>query len=159
MKRIVSIIGQSDSTAEQDAQAYELGRLIARSGYAIVCGGKGGVMGAAARGASDEGGLCIGLLPGDDQDGANGFLALAIPTGLGHARNLLVARAGQVVVAIGGGYGTLSEIAFALTMGKLVIGIGTWSAVSHSDVDAEVISVHSPGEAMEHIDSFFSNLS
>ncbi|MGD2058294.1 MAG: TIGR00725 family protein [Anaerolineales bacterium] len=157
MKRIVSIIGQSDSTAEQDAQAYELGRLISKSGYAIVCGGKGGVMEAVARGAHEEGGLCIGILPGNDPDAGNRYLTLAIPTGLGHARNLLVARAGEVVVALGGAYGTLSEIAFALTMGKVVIGIDTWSAASHSGISAEVIAVESPGEAMALIKKTLSN--
>lgn len=149
--KVVSVIGQSNSTPAQDAQAYELGKLLSEKGCAIVCGGKGGVMQAVARGAAENGGLCIGLLPGHDRSEGNPFLTMGIPTGLGHARNMLVVRAGDVVVAIGGGYGTLSEIAFALTMGKVVIGIDSWSAVSHAGVPAEVIAVGSPDEAMQYI--------
>jgi uncharacterized protein (TIGR00725 family) len=159
MKKIISVIGQSDSTSEQEALAYDLGKLISEAGYAIVCGGKGGVMQAVARGASETGGLCIGLLPGNDQSEGNPYLTLGIPTGLGHARNMLVTRAAEVVVAIGGGYGTLSEIAFALTIGKVVIGIGTWTAASHAGVSAEVISVNTPEEAMVHIRTVFDDLS
>jgi uncharacterized protein (TIGR00725 family) len=157
MKRIVSVIGQSSSNTKQDEQAYELGKLLADAGYAIVCGGRGGVMEAVARGAAENGGLCVGLLPGHDRMEANRHLSVAIPTGLGHARNLLVSQAGDIVVAIGGGYGTLSEIAFALTMGKVVIGINTWKAVSHAGVPAEVIAVKSPQEAVEHINKILAN--
>lgn len=157
MKRIVSVIGQSRSSNAQSEQAYELGKLLADAGYAIVCGGKGGVMEAVARGAEEKGGLCVGLLPGQDRMEANRHLTMAIPTGLGHARNLLVSQAGDVVVAIGGGYGTLSEIAFALTMGKAVIGINTWKAVSHAGVPAEVIEVETPQEAFEYINKILAN--
>jgi uncharacterized protein (TIGR00725 family) len=157
MKRIVSVIGQSRSSNAQSEQAYELGKLLADAGYAIVCGGKGGVMEAVARGAEEKGGLCVGLLPGQDRMEANRHLTMAIPTGLGHARNLLVSQAGEVVVAIGGGYGTLSEIAFALTMGKTVIGINTWKAVSHAGVPAEVIEVETPQEALEYINKILAN--
>ncbi len=156
-KKVVSVIGQSRSTPEQDAQAHELGKRISESGYVIVCGGKGGVMQAVARGAAESGGMCIGLLPGYDRSEGNPFLTMGIPTGLGHARNMLVVRAGDIVVAIGGGYGTLSEIAFALTMGKVVIGLNSWTAVSHAGVPAEVLAVRSADQAMKYINKHLSD--
>lgn len=152
MTKIVSVIGQSKCSVEQDTTAYQLGRLLSAAGYAIVCGGTGGVMEAVARGASEAGGMCVGLLPGADSREGNRYLTLAIPTGLGHARNLLVVRAGVALVAIGGGYGTLSEIAFALTIGKTVIGLDTWSASSHQGVPADVIAVGTPEEALQRIE-------
>ena len=109
-----------------------------------------------ARGVAESEGLCIGLLPGHDQMEANRFLSVAIPTGLGHARNYLVVQAGQVVVAVGGGYGTLSEIAFALTMGKTVIGINTWKATSGSGIGAEIIAVQSAREAVEKVNKILT---
>ena len=92
----------------------------------LVCGGLGGVMEAACRGASEAGGVSIGILPGSDRGAANRFVEVAIPTGLGEARNAFVVRSADAVVAVGGGYGTLSEIAFALKAGKPVIGLGSW---------------------------------
>jgi uncharacterized protein (TIGR00725 family) len=92
----------------------------------VVCGGLGGVMEAACRGAKDAGGMTIGILPGTDRSAANPYVDVAIPTGLGEARNALVVRAADAVIAIGGGYGTLSEVAFALKAGKRVVGLGTW---------------------------------
>jgi uncharacterized protein (TIGR00725 family) len=92
----------------------------------VVCGGLGGVMEAACRGAKGAGGTTIGILPGVDRSAANPFVDVAIPTGLGEARNALVVRAADALIAVGGGYGTLSEIAFALKAGKRVAGIGTW---------------------------------
>jgi uncharacterized protein (TIGR00725 family) len=156
MKKLVSVIGQGTSSERQDLQAFELGKMLSQAGYSIVCGGKGGVMEAVARGAAETGGLCIGLLPGHDQMEANRYISVAIPTGLGHARNYLVVQAGEVVVAVGGGYGTLSEIAFALTMGKTVIGINTWKAISGSGIEAEIIAVQSVSEAVEMVDNFFA---
>jgi uncharacterized protein (TIGR00725 family) len=155
-KKIVSVIGQSSSTPEQDAQAVELGKLIAEAGHVIVCGGMGGVMQAVAKGAAEHNGICIGLLPGDDQAEGNPFISVGIPTGLGHARNMLVVRAGDIIVAIGGSYGTLSEIAFALTMGKVVIGLDSWSARSHAGVPAEILAVKTAKEAMDYINKHFS---
>ena len=106
--------------------AEEVGRLIARAGAALVCGGMGGVMEAACRGAKSEGGLTIGILPGPDRGGANSCVDIAIATGLGEARNLAIIRTSDVLVAVGGSYGTLSEIGFALKMGKRVVGLRTW---------------------------------
>ena len=92
----------------------------------LVCGGLGGVMEAACRGARSRGGETVGLLPGEDREAANGWVRLAIPTGLGEGRNLLVVRAADGVVAVGGGWGTPSEIALALRAGRPVVGLGTW---------------------------------
>jgi uncharacterized protein (TIGR00725 family) len=103
-----------------------VGRLLAQRGAVLVCGGLGGTMEAACRGAKQAGGTTVGLLPGGSRSDANPFVDVAIPTGLGEARNALVVRAADVVVAVGGGYGTLSEIALALKAGKRVVGLGSW---------------------------------
>jgi uncharacterized protein (TIGR00725 family) len=100
--------------------------LIASRGALLVCGGLGGVMEAACRGAREAGGTTVGLLPGTERSDANPYVSVALPTGLGEGRNALVVRAADAVVAIGGGYGTLSEIALALRGGKPVIGLDTW---------------------------------
>jgi uncharacterized protein (TIGR00725 family) len=99
---------------------------LARRGAVLVCGGLGGVMEAACRGARSEGGVAVGILPGSDRRSANEFVSVAIPTGLGEARNALVVRAADVLIAVGGGYGTLSEVALALKSGRRVVGLGTW---------------------------------
>lgn len=122
----VGVIGPSESTAEHLVQAEEVGAEVAAAGAILVCGGLGGVMEAACRGAAGAGGLTVGLLPGDDRSAANVWVSVALPTGLGEARNVLLVRAAHAVVAIGGGWGTLSEIALALRAGKPVVGLGTW---------------------------------
>jgi uncharacterized protein (TIGR00725 family) len=108
------------------AAAERVGALVAQRGAVLVCGGLGGVMEAACRGAKSSGGTTVGLLPGADRAAANRFVDIAIPTGLGEARNALVVRAVDAVIAVGGGYGTLSEIALALKAGKRVVGLGSW---------------------------------
>jgi uncharacterized protein (TIGR00725 family) len=100
--------------------------LLAERGVVLVCGGLGGVMESACRGAKGAGGTTLGILPGTDRSAANEFVDVAVPTGLGEARNALVVRAADALIAVGGGYGTLSEIGFALKAGKRVVGIGTW---------------------------------
>ena len=122
MKR-VAVVGTGD--VELPA-AEEVGRLLGVRGVVVVTGGLGGVMAAACRGASSVGGVSVGLLPGLDASAANEWVTVALPTGLGELRNGLVVRAADAVVAVGGGYGTLSEIALALRAGKPVAGIGTW---------------------------------
>ena len=119
----MAVIGPGDEPA---AGAAEVGRLVAERGAVLVCGGLGGAMEAACRGAKQAGGVTVGILPGSDRSDANPYLDVALPTGLGEARNALVVRAADAVIAIGGGYGTLSEIALALKAGKPVIGLGTW---------------------------------
>jgi len=121
--RAVGVVGRGD--AESD-EAFEVGRLLAERGAVVVTGGLGGVMASAARGAASAGGLVVGLLPGLDRSAANEWVSVAIPTGLGELRNGLVVRASDALIAVGGGYGTLSEIALALKAGKPVVGIGSW---------------------------------
>jgi uncharacterized protein (TIGR00725 family) len=122
----VAVVGPGKATAEQEEAAEQVGRLLARRGAVVVCGGLGGVMEAACRGARHEGGTAVGILPGLDRRAANPHVSVALPTGLGEARNALVVRAADALIAVGGAYGTLSEIALALKGGKRVVGIGTW---------------------------------
>jgi uncharacterized protein (TIGR00725 family) len=129
--------GESGSSPELEAAAFEVGRELARRGAVLVSGGRGGVMAASCRGARSKGGVTVGLLPGADRAEANEWVSVAIPTGLGELRNGLVARAADAVVAIGGEFGALSEIAFALKAGKRVVGLGTWElARAGEPVDA-----------------------
>lgn len=119
----VAIVGPREASAEQEASAYRLAYALAGAGVPLVCGGKIGVMQAAARGARDAGGTCIGLLPEEDAAYGNPYLSVALPTGIGLSRNMLVARAGACLIAVGGGLGTLSEIAMALQWKKPVFAI------------------------------------
>jgi len=114
----VSVIG---SGAEHEEQAEEIGRLLAERGCTLVCGGRGEVMAAAARGAKSAGGTTIGILPGETRADANEWIDHAVVTGIGHARNLAVVASGDAVIAVGGRYGTLAEIGFALTLGRRVV--------------------------------------
>jgi uncharacterized protein (TIGR00725 family) len=123
----IAVVGPGrDASAAELAAAAAAGAAIAAAGATLVCGGLGGVMEAACRGARSRGGFTVGLLPGDDRDDANGWVVLALPTGLGEGRNALIVRAADALVAIGGGWGTLSEIALALRLGLPVLGVGTW---------------------------------
>jgi uncharacterized protein (TIGR00725 family) len=122
----IGVVGSGESDPVSDEIAERIGRELAEAGAVLVCGGLGGVMAAACRGATAAGGLTIGLLPGVDRGAANRWLGVAIPTGLGELRNGLIVRASEVLIAIGGGYGTLSEIAFALKLGRPVVGVHTW---------------------------------
>jgi uncharacterized protein (TIGR00725 family) len=125
--RCIAVIGPGrDARAEELAAAEEAGAAIADAGATLVCGGLGGVMEAACRGARSRGGFTVGLLPGTDREDANGWVVLALPTGLGEARNALVVRAADALIAVGGAYGTLSEIALALKAGKPVFGLSSW---------------------------------
>jgi uncharacterized protein (TIGR00725 family) len=119
-------VGPGDASPYELAMAEAVGRLVAQRGAALVCGGLGGVMEAACRGARAEGGATIGILPGLDRSAANPYVQVAIATGLGEARNALVVRAADCLIAVGGAYGTLSEIALALKAGKRVVGLNTW---------------------------------
>lgn len=125
-QRYVAVVGPSSSTAEQDEAAERLGAELARRGHVVVCGGGGGVMAAVSRGAAGAGGLVVGLLPGLDRTEGNPHLTVAIPTGLGELRNGLVVRAADVVVAVGGSWGTLSEVALAVRTGIPVVALDFW---------------------------------
>jgi uncharacterized protein (TIGR00725 family) len=121
--------------------AHAVGRTLAAHGAVLVCGGLGGVMEAASRGAKEAGGTTVGILPGTDRAAANPFVDVALPTGLGEGRNVLVVRAADALIAVGGGHGTLSEIAFALKTGKRVIGLGTWDVEGVEPVDSPEAAV------------------
>jgi uncharacterized protein (TIGR00725 family) len=135
------VVGASSASAEQLSHAEEVGRLLAEAGATIVCGGRGGVMEAACRGAKEVGGTTVGILPGTDRGEANRWVDVAVATGLGEMRNALVVRGVDAVVAVGGAYGTLSEIALALASGTRVVGVGSW------EIDG-VETVDTPGEAV-----------
>ncbi|MGH2680557.1 MAG: TIGR00725 family protein [Actinomycetota bacterium] len=123
----ISVIGAGQASDDEAAAAEEIGRRLAEAGAVLVCGGLGGVMDAAAKGCGAAGGTSIGILPEDDRAHGSPHLTIRVATGLGEARNAIVARAADAVIAIGGEFGTLSEIALALKMGKPVVGLGTWS--------------------------------
>lgn len=150
MVPFVAVIGSAMCDEEVAAQAEAVGREIARQGAVLVCGGRGGVMEAACRGAQAQGGMTVGILPGTDRSQANPYVAVPIVTGLGEARNAIVVRTADAVVAVSGGYGTLSEIGLALKMGRPVVGLGTWElgqagqpvdAVIHADGPAQAVAL------------------
>ena len=150
MSTHVAVCGPAEADERELAWAEEIGRLLAEAWAVLVCGGLGGVMDASAKGASDAGGTSIGILPGETRTGASQYLSYAVPTGLGEARNALVVRAADAVIAISGEFGTLSEIALALKMGKPVVGLATW----HISKDGEetpdpIVRAASPEEAVE----------
>jgi uncharacterized protein (TIGR00725 family) len=122
-KTIVGVIGASHPSEKGYAAALEVGRLIARKGWVLVCGGLGGVMEAASRGCAEEGGTVLGILPGPERDEANPFVTLPLPTNLGHARNVVIAHCAQALIAVEGEYGTLSEMAVALKLGRPVVAL------------------------------------
>ncbi|MGH8907349.1 MAG: TIGR00725 family protein [Egibacteraceae bacterium] len=125
-ERMVAVVGAGEPDEVLSQVAEAVGAALAQVGVTVVCGGLGGVMAAVCRGAKAHGGRTVGILPGQDPATANPWVDVALPTGFGEARNALVVRAAQAVIAVGGGYGTLSEIALALKAGIPVIGLGTW---------------------------------
>ena len=145
----VAVIGSGEADADRDARAREVGAGLAERGAVLVCGGLGGVMAAAARGAQEAGGTTVGLLPGPDRDGANPHLTVALPTGMGELRNGLIVRAADTVIAFGGEYGTLSEIGFALRLGRPVVGLDTWELSQAGRPWEAIVVVRSPAEAVE----------
>jgi uncharacterized protein (TIGR00725 family) len=145
----IGVIGGGEVSPQFARLAEEVGREIARRGAVLVCGGLGGVMEAACKGASEAGGLTIGILPGDNRQMANPFVKIPIVTGIGYARNVAVVKTSQAVIAIDGSYGTLTEIAYALQSGIPVIGLGTWSISIDRQTDANIITAQSPREAVD----------
>ncbi len=145
----IGVIGGSEVSPEIARLAEEVGREIARRDAVLVCGGMGGVMEAACRGASDAGGLTIGILPGDSRRTANPYVKIPIVTGIGYARNVAVVKTSQAVIAIDGSYGTLTEIAYALQSGIPVIGLGTWSISISGRTDYNIIIAKNPAEAVD----------
>jgi uncharacterized protein (TIGR00725 family) len=138
----VAVVGAGGGGARPEdlAAAEDAGAAVAEAGAGLVCGGLGGVMEAACRGARSRGGVTLGLLPGVDREDANGWVTVAVPTGLGEGRNVLVVRAADAVVAIGGGWGTLSEIALALKAGRPVVGVRTWEPRRGAELVSGVVA-------------------
>ncbi|MEE9200252.1 MAG: TIGR00725 family protein [Candidatus Brocadiales bacterium] len=135
-KRCISVIGASSASDEELRVAEAVGREVAKRGAVLICGGLGGVMEAAARGAKEAGGLTVGILPGEDTAEMNPYIDIPIVTGIGYARNALVAYSGDAIIAVGGKLGTLSEMAYGLMKYKPVVGIGTWGFdLEHSRLD------------------------
>ncbi len=122
----IGVIGGSKPDTKSRQVAFEVGQLIAEKGSILICGGLSGVMEAASRGAKQAGGLTIGILPGNSPQDANPYIDIAVATGLGYSRNSLVALNSDVIIAIDGQYGTLTEIAYGCIYGKKIIGLGTW---------------------------------
>lgn len=137
----VAVVGPGEAEPWALDAAERVGAELGAAGAVVVCGGLGGVMEAACRGAQGAGGATVGLLPGEDRSVGNAWLSVAIATGLGELRNGLVVRAADAVVAVSGGFGTLSEVALALKLGRPVVGVGTW------DIDAPVIRIAEPEAA------------
>lgn len=144
----IAVLGPHDASAAERALGVAVGAGIAQHGAVLICGGLGGMMEAAARGARREGGLTVGILPGDRADAANAFIDLPLPTGLGAIRNAVIVRASDAVIAVCGGYGTLSEIAFALRLGVPVVGLKTWSVAKDGKTDGGIHPVETPEEAV-----------
>jgi len=147
-KRFIAVIGGSECTSQEAKLAEEVGRELARQGAILICGGLGGIMKAACKGASSEGGMTIGILPGDNREAANPYVQIPIVTNLGEARNVIVVKSAQAIIAIGGGYGTLSEIGHALRNNIPVIGLNTWSLSRNGQPDNSIIIARSPAEAV-----------
>jgi uncharacterized protein (TIGR00725 family) len=146
---IIGVIGDSSCSPEEAKLAESVGELLAQRGATIVCGGLGGVMEAVCRGAKSKGGLTIGILPGKNSSTANPWVDIPVVTGLGEARNAVVVKSAQAVIAIGGNYGTLSEIAYALKSSIPVIGLNTWSLSRNGQEDDPIIRVQSATEAVD----------
>jgi hypothetical protein len=140
----IAVVGAGEASPADLAYAEEVGAGLADLGAVVVTGGLGGVMEAACRGARSRRGRTLGILPGDDRDDANGWVEIAVATGMGELRNGLVVRASDALVAIGGGHGTLSEVALALKLGRPVVGLGTWAVHGVEDVST-------PAEAIDRI--------
>jgi len=140
-RRYVAVCGASEATPSQLDAAREVGRLLAQSGAIVINGGYGGVSGAASEGAAAEGGTVVGLLSESDREGANMNLTVSLPTGLGQGRNLLIVTAAESVIAIGRGWGTLSEIAHARRLGRSVFALDTWEVDGLEKVDTPAEAV------------------
>ena len=148
-KLFISVIGASKCSAKEAKLAEEVGRELAKRGAVLICGGLTGVMEAACRGAKSEGGLTVGILPGNNRLDANPYVDIPILTGMGYTRNPVVVRTGQAAIAIGGKYGTLSEIAYALQDKIPVIGLGTWILATGKSKDESIVIAKDASDAVD----------
>lgn len=156
---IVAVVGGGLCTPQEAVTAEAVGRLLAEAGAILICGGMGGVMAAACRGAKSAGGLTIGVLPGFNAADANPHVDIPIVTGMGEARNIIIVRTASAVVAVGGEFGTLSEIAFALKLGRPVIGLRTWELAREGRPAQAIVRAETPDEAVRLALSAVSNRS
>lgn len=145
----IAVIGAAKGEGKVTTDAEQVGRLIAEGGATVVCGGGGGVMEAASRGARGAGGVVIGVLPGSDPSDANEHVSIGIATGTGHARNLAVVSSGDAVIAVGGEWGTLSEIALARKLGRTVIALDSWLLSHRTEMELGITEASGPVEAVE----------
>ena len=146
--KIIAVIGGSQPSARELKLAEEVGAKLAEHGVILVCGGMGGIMEAACRGAQSNGGLTIGILPGDSAREANACIQVPIVTGMGYARNVIVVKSARAAIAVGGSYGTLTEIGYALHSGIPVIGLGTWSLFRNGKEDKGIIQADDAADAV-----------
>lgn len=145
----VAVIGGGHAPEAECDQAAMVGRALAEAGAVLVCGGLGGVMEAACRGAQDGGGMTIGIVPGSDRHSANSYADVVVATGLGEGRNVLVVRNADAVIAVGGEYGTLSEIALALQAGVPVIGLGSWELAKRGRPVPDIVEASDSADAVD----------
>lgn len=148
---LIGVIGGSSATREEFALAEGVGRALAEAEALLICGGRSGVMEAACKGAKEGGGLTIGVLPGGDRGEANDYVDIAIATGIGYARNAIVARAADGLIAVGGSYGTLSEIGLALGYEKPLVGLRTWEVAREGHAEVPIARAETPEEAVRMI--------
>jgi uncharacterized protein (TIGR00725 family) len=151
MSAYVAVVGAGRASVEEEHAAERVGRALAGADAVLVCGGLGGVMEAACRGARAGGGTTVGVLPGLRREDGNPYLEVAIPTGLGEMRNALVVRAADGLVAIGGEFGTLSEIAFALKARKPVVALGGWELARAGEPVEAIVRAASPEDAVARV--------
>ena len=147
-KKFIAVIGGERPSSEEAKLAEEVGRELARRGAILVCGGLGGVMEAASKGAISEGGTTIGILPRDNRQQANPYIQIPIVTGMGYARNVIVVKSAQAVIAIDGSFGTLSEIGHALQYNIPVIGLNTWALSKNGQPDDSIIIAQDATDAV-----------
>ncbi len=146
---MIGVIGGESCSDAEGETAYAVGRELAARGHTLVCGGRGGVMRESCRGARSEDGVTVAILPGDDHSDMNEFVTIPIVTGIGFARNTIIARTADALVAVGGRYGTLSEIAFALIAGKPVVTLGSWDLTLPDGAIAPLVSCDDASAAID----------
>lgn len=148
-QKFIAVIGSAQATGEEAELAEAVGREIANKGAVLICGGLGGVMEAACKGAAEAGGMTVGILPGDSRITANPYVQISVVTGMSQARNVIVIKSAQAVIAIGGAYGTLSEIGHALQNNIPVVGLQTWRVIKNEVIDSSIIIAKTPARAVE----------
>jgi uncharacterized protein (TIGR00725 family) len=156
-RKVIAVIGESEASDETIKLAREVGMLIAEREGILICGGFGGVMKAAAEGAQKAGGLTIGVLPNYEKNSANEFIDIAITSGMGHARNVIITSSADGVIAIGGRYGTLSEIAFARKLGKPVMTLSSFEIHKDGKLQGDILSADTPRHAVSRLWKIMEN--